>query len=137
MILFIRIFSGPYVECPNITIDPNIKLFLENEQFYDLALIVFLSVINSFLHFKLLTTNPSRRVSIIYNSVNINILWQLVESCSQIAGANLEQTTWLRRNLAVKEEEIPQPPSPECPDKCEYATKTYCSPKSVLHEGST
>jgi hypothetical protein len=30
---------------------------------------------------------------------------QLVESCAQIAGACLEQTTWLRRNLAVREEE--------------------------------
>lgn len=28
---------------------------------------------------------------------------KLVESCSQIAGACLEQTTWLRRNLAVRE----------------------------------
>ncbi|XP_054267327.1 protein dopey-1 homolog [Macrosteles quadrilineatus] len=48
-----------------------------------------------------------------------DITAKLVESCSQIAGANLEQTTWLRRNLAVKEEEIPQPPSPECADKYE------------------
>lgn len=32
-------------------------------------------------------------------------LSQLVESCAQIAGACLEQTTWLRRNLAVREEE--------------------------------
>jgi len=32
-------------------------------------------------------------------------LLQLVESCAQIAGACLEQTTWLRRNLAVREEE--------------------------------
>lgn len=30
---------------------------------------------------------------------------KLVESCAQIAGACLEQTTWLRRNLAVREEE--------------------------------
>ncbi|XP_011306689.1 protein dopey-1 homolog isoform X2 [Fopius arisanus] len=29
---------------------------------------------------------------------------KLVESCSQIAGACLEQTTWLRRNLAVRED---------------------------------
>ncbi|XP_034945114.1 protein dopey-1 homolog isoform X2 [Chelonus insularis] len=28
---------------------------------------------------------------------------KLIESCSQIAGACLEQTTWLRRNLAVRE----------------------------------
>lgn len=28
-----------------------------------------------------------------------------MESCAQIAGACLEQTTWLRRNLAVREEE--------------------------------
>jgi hypothetical protein len=28
-----------------------------------------------------------------------------VESCAQIAGDCLEQTTWLRRNLAVREEE--------------------------------
>jgi hypothetical protein len=28
-----------------------------------------------------------------------------VESCAQIAGACLEQTTWLRRNLAVREED--------------------------------
>jgi len=30
--------------------------------------------------------------------------FQLIESCSQIAGACLEQTTWLRRNLAVRED---------------------------------
>ncbi|XP_034191281.1 protein DOP1 homolog isoform X3 [Osmia lignaria lignaria] len=29
---------------------------------------------------------------------------KLVESCSQIAGSCLEQTTWLRRNLAVRED---------------------------------
>ncbi|EFN67195.1 Protein dopey-1-like protein, partial [Camponotus floridanus] len=29
---------------------------------------------------------------------------KLIESCSQIAGACLEQTTWLRRNLAVRED---------------------------------
>ncbi|KDR16353.1 protein dopey-1 homolog isoform X2 [Zootermopsis nevadensis] len=34
-----------------------------------------------------------------------DITAKLVESCSQIAGACLEQTTWLRRNLAVREEE--------------------------------
>ncbi|XP_046668094.1 protein dopey-1 homolog isoform X3 [Homalodisca vitripennis] len=51
-----------------------------------------------------------------------DITAKLVESCSQIAGANLEQTTWLRRNLAVKEEEVPQPPSPECTDKYNSAT---------------
>lgn len=28
---------------------------------------------------------------------------QLVELCTQIAGACLEQTTWLRRNLAVRD----------------------------------
>lgn len=28
---------------------------------------------------------------------------QLVEICTQIAGAGLEQTTWLRRNLAVRD----------------------------------
>lgn len=28
---------------------------------------------------------------------------QMVELCTQIAGAGLEQTTWLRRNLAVRE----------------------------------
>lgn len=31
-------------------------------------------------------------------------IFQLIESCSQIAGACLEQTTWLRRNLAVRED---------------------------------
>lgn len=31
-------------------------------------------------------------------------MFQLIESCSQIAGACLEQTTWLRRNLAVRED---------------------------------
>ncbi|KAJ9601413.1 hypothetical protein L9F63_000437, partial [Diploptera punctata] len=34
-----------------------------------------------------------------------DITSKLVESCAQIAGACLEQTTWLRRNLAVREEE--------------------------------
>ncbi|XP_023718221.1 protein dopey-1 homolog isoform X2 [Cryptotermes secundus] len=34
-----------------------------------------------------------------------DITAKLVESCAQIAGACLEQTTWLRRNLAVREEE--------------------------------
>lgn len=33
---------------------------------------------------------------------------RLVEALSNVAGARLEQTTWLRRNLAVKED-IPQP----------------------------
>ncbi|XP_012258853.2 protein dopey-1 homolog isoform X2 [Athalia rosae] len=33
-----------------------------------------------------------------------DITAKLVESCSQIAGACLEQTTWLRRNLAVRED---------------------------------
>ena len=33
-----------------------------------------------------------------------DITARLVESCSQIAGACLEQTTWLRRNLAVRED---------------------------------
>jgi hypothetical protein len=41
---------------------------------------------------------------------------QLVETCSQLAGACLEQTTWLRRNLAVREDASPEPqpttPSP-------------------------
>ncbi|XP_039275981.1 protein dopey-1 homolog [Nilaparvata lugens] len=38
-----------------------------------------------------------------------DITARLVESCSQIAGACLEQTTWLRRNLAVKEDDfVPQ-----------------------------
>ena len=27
---------------------------------------------------------------------------KLLEACSEVAGASLEQTTWLRRNLAVK-----------------------------------
>ena len=31
------------------------------------------------------------------------LLLQMVELCTQIAGAGLEQTTWLRRNLAVRE----------------------------------
>ena len=26
----------------------------------------------------------------------------MLEACSEIAGSSLEQTTWLRRNLAVK-----------------------------------
>ncbi|XP_014214024.1 protein dopey-1 homolog isoform X2 [Copidosoma floridanum] len=34
----------------------------------------------------------------------LDITAKLVESCSQIAGACLEQTTWLRRNLAVRED---------------------------------
>ncbi|XP_067010621.2 protein dopey-1 homolog [Anabrus simplex] len=34
-----------------------------------------------------------------------DITAKLVESCAQIAGACLEQTTWLRRNLAVREED--------------------------------
>lgn len=42
---------------------------------------------------------------------------QMVESCSQIAGACLEQTTWLRRNLAVKEEELTSTPT-DSPGKC-------------------
>lgn len=29
-----------------------------------------------------------------------------MESCGSIAGARLEQTTWLRRNLAVKEDQL-------------------------------
>lgn len=33
---------------------------------------------------------------------------RLVEALSTVAGARLEQTTWLRRNLAVKEDIIPQ-----------------------------
>lgn len=40
----------------------------------------------------------------------------MVESCITIAGACLEQTTWLRRNLAVREEEPPVTPDKE--DKC-------------------
>ncbi|KAF4514203.1 UNVERIFIED_CONTAM: hypothetical protein B566_EDAN019404 [Ephemera danica] len=40
----------------------------------------------------------------------------MVETCSQLAGACLEQTTWLRRNLAVREDASPEPqpttPSP-------------------------
>lgn len=31
-----------------------------------------------------------------------DISQKLLEACSEIAGASLEQTTWLRRNLAVK-----------------------------------
>lgn len=30
----------------------------------------------------------------------------MVESCSQIAGACLEQSSWLRRNVSVKENEL-------------------------------
>lgn len=30
----------------------------------------------------------------------------MVESCSQIAGACLEQSSWLRRNVSVKEDEL-------------------------------
>lgn len=30
------------------------------------------------------------------------ITQKLLEACGEIAGASLEQTTWLRRNLAVK-----------------------------------
>ncbi|XP_063217046.1 protein dopey-1 homolog isoform X2 [Bacillus rossius redtenbacheri] len=37
-----------------------------------------------------------------------DITAKLIESCAQIAGTSLEQTTWLRRNLAVKEEEPSQ-----------------------------
>ncbi|XP_034245297.1 protein dopey-1 homolog isoform X2 [Thrips palmi] len=35
-----------------------------------------------------------------------DITTKLVESCGSIAGARLEQTTWLRRNLAVKEDQL-------------------------------
>ncbi|XP_073990011.1 protein DOP1 homolog isoform X1 [Rhodnius prolixus] len=42
-----------------------------------------------------------------------DITTKLVESCTTIAGACLEQTTWLRRNLAVREEE----PAAITPDK--------------------
>lgn len=31
-----------------------------------------------------------------------DIAQKLLEACSEVAGASLEQTTWLRRNLAVK-----------------------------------
>ena len=31
-----------------------------------------------------------------------DIAQKLLETCGEIAGASLEQTTWLRRNLAVK-----------------------------------
>jgi len=30
----------------------------------------------------------------------------MVESCSQIAGACLEQSSWLRRNVSVREDEL-------------------------------
>lgn len=39
-----------------------------------------------------------------------DITAKLIESCAQIAGACLEQTTWLRRNMAVKEEELDSMP---------------------------
>lgn len=42
-----------------------------------------------------------------------DITIKLVESCTTIAGACLEQTTWLRRNLAVREEEPPITPDKE------------------------
>nr|CAD7588637.1 unnamed protein product [Timema genevievae] len=45
-----------------------------------------------------------------------DITAKLVESCSQIAGACLEQTTWLRRNLAVREEEPSTAPIPRDKD---------------------
>nr|CAD7456244.1 unnamed protein product [Timema tahoe] len=45
-----------------------------------------------------------------------DITAKLVESCSQIAGACLEQTTWLRRNLAVREEEPSPAPIPRDKD---------------------
>lgn len=32
------------------------------------------------------------------------IIFQLIECVSQVCGSCLEQTTWLRRNLAVKEQ---------------------------------
>ncbi|KAH0566539.1 hypothetical protein KQX54_000954 [Cotesia glomerata] len=40
-----------------------------------------------------------------------DITTKLVESCSTIAGACLEQTTWLRRNLAVREDVLMSPVS--------------------------
>uniref|UniRef100_A0A1B6DLS2 Uncharacterized protein n=2 Tax=Clastoptera arizonana TaxID=38151 RepID=A0A1B6DLS2_9HEMI len=46
-----------------------------------------------------------------------DITAKLVESCTQIAGACLEQTTWLRRNLAVKQEDLVS--SVDSPDKYE------------------
>ena len=42
----------------------------------------------------------------------------MLESCTTIVGACLEQTTWLRRNLAVREEEPAVTPDRE--DKCKF-----------------
>ncbi|XP_024216432.1 protein dopey-1 homolog [Halyomorpha halys] len=42
-----------------------------------------------------------------------DITVKMVESCITVAGACLEQTTWLRRNLAVREEEPPVTPDRE------------------------
>lgn len=42
-----------------------------------------------------------------------DITVKMVESCITIAGACLEQTTWLRRNLAVREEDPPVTPDKE------------------------
>ncbi|KAL1122274.1 hypothetical protein AAG570_003679 [Ranatra chinensis] len=42
-----------------------------------------------------------------------DITAKLLESCTTTAGACLEQTTWLRRNLAVREEEPPVTPDRE------------------------
>ncbi|XP_065218037.1 protein dopey-2 isoform X2 [Planococcus citri] len=40
-----------------------------------------------------------------------DIIIKMVELCTQIAGAGLEQTTWLRRNLAVRENDSSSPMS--------------------------
>ncbi|KAL1459039.1 hypothetical protein WDU94_011052, partial [Cyamophila willieti] len=46
-----------------------------------------------------------------------DITAKLIESCAGIAGACLEQTTWLRRNLAVKEDELASSTSDRDSDK--------------------
>ncbi|KAI5703359.1 hypothetical protein M8J75_010863 [Diaphorina citri] len=46
-----------------------------------------------------------------------DITAKLIESCAGIAGACLEQTTWLRRNLAVKEDELSNSSSDKDSDK--------------------
>ncbi|KAK7864583.1 hypothetical protein R5R35_003176 [Gryllus longicercus] len=59
-----------------------------------------------------------------------DITAKLVESCAQIAGACLEQTTWLRRNLAVREEE-PVVPAGRDKDNGGVATTSLAAQFSV------
>lgn len=63
------------------------------------AQFLLLSVLNEFVQ-RCPTPSEKRDVRDLQD-----ITTKLVESCGSIAGARLEQTTWLRRNLAVKEEQ--------------------------------